>query len=232
MGLSATRFQWLAQQIEHIERWIREHEPEKMKNTSVAEAAVSIMESRHREYTEADLQLTLLALALLSLYRPGMEYAAREIAKGFNREPMFDGFRKANEDIIPDCEARRMRTVVNDAIERGILEGPMQSGVDVGEADRTVVSAPPDETCGVCGSPAKQVAFFERHGKRLAVPLCEKEQCGEAAKKELALTHSYIETLAIATPSLPDDIREHVSPTTEIKDAGCAPCEEKGRHDV
>jgi len=48
---------------------------------------------------EEDRQLILLALALMSLRRPGFEYAAREAAKRLSGEEMFDSFRRSNEDI-------------------------------------------------------------------------------------------------------------------------------------
>lgn len=48
---------------------------------------------------EEDRQLILLALALMSLRRPGWEYAAREAAKRLSGEEMYDSFRRSNEDV-------------------------------------------------------------------------------------------------------------------------------------
>jgi hypothetical protein len=45
---------------------------------------------------ESDRQLILLGLAVLSLQRPGFEYACREASKRFDGEKMFDLFRDAN----------------------------------------------------------------------------------------------------------------------------------------
>lgn len=40
----------------------------------------------------------VLAIALMSLDRPGWEMASRELAKVFGGEEMYDSFRKSNED--------------------------------------------------------------------------------------------------------------------------------------
>jgi hypothetical protein len=48
------------------------------------------------EVPEEDRQLTLLALAVLSLERPGWEYACRQASKRFSGEALYDDFRAAN----------------------------------------------------------------------------------------------------------------------------------------
>jgi len=45
--------------------------------------------------------MTVLALAELSLRRPGFEHALREIAKTYRAEEMFDGFRKTSSGETP-----------------------------------------------------------------------------------------------------------------------------------
>ncbi len=62
------------------------------------------------EIREEERQLVLLGLALMSIDRPGFEYACREASKTFGGEEMFDGFRKANEDRLPEIE--RLRKIV------------------------------------------------------------------------------------------------------------------------
>jgi hypothetical protein len=49
---------------------------------------------------ELDRQIVLLALAELALSRPGMDLAAREIARQFGSEEMFDGFKRSNADRV------------------------------------------------------------------------------------------------------------------------------------
>jgi hypothetical protein len=47
---------------------------------------------------EPQRQMVLLAIALMSLDRPGWEMASRELAKVFGGEEMYDSFRASNED--------------------------------------------------------------------------------------------------------------------------------------
>lgn len=46
---------------------------------------------------EEQRQLVILGLALMSLQRPGFEYACREISIRLGGEQMFDDLRKANQ---------------------------------------------------------------------------------------------------------------------------------------
>jgi hypothetical protein len=55
-----------------------------------------------------DVQMISLALAELSLSRPGFEYAIREIAKKMRAEEIFDGMRKANADRVSPAGHKSM----------------------------------------------------------------------------------------------------------------------------
>jgi hypothetical protein len=74
---------------------------------------------------ELDVQMICLALAELSLSRPGFEYAIREIAKKLDAEEIFDGMRKANADrVSPEGRKSMMRSVgelapAKDGADRG-----------------------------------------------------------------------------------------------------------------
>lgn len=55
------------------------------------------------ELTEEDRDLILLALAILSLYRPGWLFACQEVADvvgGMPAQEMFKKFRRLNEDRV------------------------------------------------------------------------------------------------------------------------------------
>jgi hypothetical protein len=50
------------------------------------------------ELPEEERQLLLLGLALMSIQRPGFEYACREAAKRLRGEEMYESFRACNQE--------------------------------------------------------------------------------------------------------------------------------------
>ena len=65
----------------------------------------------HFRLREEERQLLLLGLALMSLQRPGWEYACREASKRLNGLDMFDSFRTSNEDVVTPLPHLRSHNV-------------------------------------------------------------------------------------------------------------------------
>jgi hypothetical protein len=77
---------------------------------------------------EGDRRLVILALAELSLSRPGMEDAAREIAKALGGWEMFNDFRRTNADRVKvthgDLRTGRLEMLADTDIEPVELPEP------------------------------------------------------------------------------------------------------------
>lgn len=66
------------------------------------------------EIDESDRQMIILALAVLSLQRPGYEYYNGEIAEKFSGREMFGKLREYNQDITISWQERRIIELQDD----------------------------------------------------------------------------------------------------------------------